>query len=87
MKNIEKLYAAYKAEYLGHNIIDTYFSFIANMIIEDHITIIEDEIIAERFNDQYGIELPLTFLHQILGVGVHKGCFVEDHGKYSVVIE
>lgn len=34
MSNITKLYAAYKAGYLGNNILDTYFSFMANMIIE-----------------------------------------------------
>ncbi|MBE5780185.1 MAG: hypothetical protein E7331_12775 [Clostridiales bacterium] len=87
MANVTKLYAAYKAGYLGNNILDTYFSFIANMISEEHLTIVEDTVIAERFKKRYSIDLPLSFVRQTLGVGVQKNCFVEDHGKYSVVIE
>ena len=32
------------------------------------------------------MELPLPFIRQILGVGVQNGSFIEDHGKYSVVV-
>ena len=85
MANITKLYAAYKAGYLGDNILDTYFSFIANMIAEKHIKVIEDTKIAAMFKERYDIELPLPFLRQVLGVGVKNNCFIEDHGKYSVV--
>lgn len=85
MANITKLYAAYKAEYLGNNILDTYFSFIASMIYENHLTIVEDYAIAKMFKEKYAFELPLPFVRQVLGVGVQKKCFIEDHGKYSVV--
>ncbi len=86
MSNITKLYAAYKAGYLGNNILDTYFSFMANMIFEEHLMVVEDGVIAAKFKERYTIELPLPFIRQVLGVGVHNGSFVEDHGKYSVVI-
>ena len=86
MTNITKLYAAYKAGYLGNNILDTYFSFMANMIFEEHLMVVEDGIIAAKFKERYTIELPLPFIRQVLGVGVHNGSFIEDHGKYSVVI-
>ena len=59
MSNITKLYAAYKAGYLGNNILDTYFSFMANMITEEHLTVVEDTVIATKFNDrklQYQVE-------------------------------
>lgn len=85
MSNITKLYAAYKAGYLGENILDTYFSFIANMIFEEKITIVEDIRVAQLFKERYDINLPLPFLRQVLGVGVKNKCFLEDHGKYSVV--
>lgn len=87
MKDITKLYAAYKAGYLGNNILDTYFSFIANMISEEHLSIVEDNAISDKFKERYKIELPLPFVRQILGVGVQKKCFIEDRGKYSVVVE
>lgn len=40
MNDVTKLYAAYKAGYLGNNILDTYFSFIANMIVEERMMVI-----------------------------------------------
>lgn len=87
MSNLIKLYAAYKAGYLGNNILDTYFSFMANMIFEDHLTVVEDSVIGAKFMERYSIELPLPFVRQILGVGVQNGCFIEDHGKYSVFVD
>ena len=47
-----KLYAAYKAGYLGNNILDTYFSFIANMISEERLTVVEDNVIADKFRER-----------------------------------
>lgn len=87
MTNITKLYAAYKAGYLGNNILDTYFSFMANMILGEHLMVVEDGVIAAKFKERYTIELPLPFIRQVLGVGVQKKCFIEDRGKYSVVAE
>ena len=86
MANITKLYAAYKAGFLGNNILDTYFSFIANMISEERLTVVEDTVIDIRIEERYTMELPLPFVRQVLGVGVQNGSFIEDHGKYSVVV-
>lgn len=87
MKNITKLYAAYKAGYLGDNILDTYFALIANMILEKHLTVIEDIVISSEIRERYQVELPLPFVRQILGVGVKNRCFIDDHGKYSIAIK
>lgn len=87
MENIKKLYIAYKAGYLGDNILNTYFSFLANMISEEHLSTIEDTVIAKKFMERYSIELPIPFLRQVLGVGVSNNCFIEDCGKYNVVVE
>lgn len=86
MANIIKLYAAYKAGFLGNNILDTYFSFVANMISEERLSVVEDTIIAAKFKERYTMDLPLPFIRQVLGVGVQNGSFIEDHGKYSVVV-
>lgn len=86
MANIIKLYAAYKSGFLGNNILDTYFSFMANMISEERLSVVEDTVIAAKFEERYMMELPLPFIRQVLGVGVRNGSFIEDHGKYSVVI-
>lgn len=86
MANIIKLYAAYKAGFLGNNILDTYFSFVANIVSEERLTVVEDTVIATKFNERYTMELPLPFIRQVLGVGVQNGSFIEDHGRYSVVV-
>jgi len=86
MANIIKLYAAYKAGVLGNNILDTYFSFMANMISEEQLTVVEDDVIAVKFKERYTIDIPLPFIRQVLGVGVQNGSFIEDRGKYSVVV-
>ena len=84
MANIIKLYAAYKAGYLGNNILDTYFSFIASIISDERLNVVEDSVIANKFNERYAMELPLPFVRQVLGIGVKNGSFIKDHGKYSV---
>ena len=85
MSNIIKLYAAYKAGYLGDNILNTYFAFIANIILDEKITTIEDAVISTTFKKRYMIELPLPFIRQVLGIGVKNKCFISDRGKYSVI--
>ncbi len=85
MPDVTKLYAAFKAGYLGNNILDTYFSFFANIILNNDSIIIEDEDVAKKFNEKYGIKLPLTFVRQVLGVGLENHSIISDHGKYISV--
>ena len=85
MSDVTKLYAAFKAGYLGNNILDTYFSFFANIILSNDSTIVEDEEIAKKFNEKYGIKLPLPFVRQVLGVGLENHSIISDHGKYDSV--
>lgn len=87
MGNIAKLQAAYKTGFLGENILDTYFSFFANIILDKKIRVIEANQIAQMFWERYAINLPLPFVRQVLGVGVQNGSIIMDHGKYSVCIE
>lgn len=84
MRNMIKLYAAFKAGYLGENLFDTYFSFFANIIKNKDLNIINDVDLAKAFEDEYGIKLPLFFVRQVLSVGVQKKCFIEVHGRYNV---
>lgn len=67
MNDITKLYVAYKAGYLGNNILDTYFIFIANIIYKEHLTVVEDVIIKKKFMERYRFDLPLPFIRQIFG--------------------
>ena len=42
-EQIIKMYAAYKTGFLGNNIFDTYFVFLANIIIDNNITVIDEK--------------------------------------------
>lgn len=77
-----KVYAAYRSGCIGDNILDTYFPFFANIIYEQHWDEIDEKKIAEVFAQKYGIILPLTFVRQVLGIGMSNGSILDDHGKY-----
>lgn len=81
------IYAAYKSGFLGNNILDTYFSFVANILLEKKIIVVDAVEVIALFNEKYGVELPLPFIHQVLGVGVENGALVPDHGTYSISLE
>lgn len=77
-----KIYAAYRSGCLGDNILDTYFPFFANIIYEQHWEEIDGGEVAKAFADKYGINLPLTFIRQVLGAGMDNEAIIDDHGKY-----
>lgn len=81
------IYAAYKSGFLGNNILDTYFSFFANILLEKEKTVVDVDEVKHLFKEKYEIDLPLPFIHQVLGVGVENGTLVPDHGKYSISLE
>lgn len=82
MSNITKLYAAYKTGYLGNNILDTYFSFVANMISEERLTVVEDSIIAAKFKERY----TMNFHYRSLGKFWGLVCRMEVLSKIMVNI-
>lgn len=81
------VYAAYKSGFLGNNILDTYFSFFANILLEKRVSVVEAVEVKNMFNEKYNIDLPLPFIHQVLGTGVENGTLVADHGRYSISLD
>lgn len=81
-KRLIKVYAAYRSGCLGDNILETYFPFFANIMYEQHWDEIDESKMAAAFADKYGIKLPLTFVRQVLGVGMNNESIIDDHGKY-----
>ena len=78
-----KVYAAYRSGCIGDNILDTYFPFFANIIYEQHWDEIDEKKIAEVFAQKYGIILPLTFVRQVLGIGMSNGSILSVQCKVS----
>ena len=65
-----KLYAAFKAGYMGQNILNTYFPFFANILHEKHIEVIDEYLLQKEFHNKYNFEPtasnPLyTLLHRL----------------------
>ena len=79
-----KVYAAYRSGNLGNNIFDTYFPFLATIICEEGYDTVEEDRVAERFKSKYGIILPLTFVRQVLSVGMQNGSIEDQFGQYVV---
>ena len=79
-----KVYAAYRSGCLGNNIFDAYYPFVATIIYEEQWTYIDSETVAAKFNEKYGIELPLSFVNQVLGIGVANGSIIDSMGQFNV---
>ena len=77
-----KLYAAYKSGCLGNNILDTYFTFFANIILEENLETISEEEMQKCFEKKYQVELPLGFVRQVLGIGISNGAIIDERGAY-----
>lgn len=77
-----KLYAAYKSGCLGNNILDTYFTFFANIILEENVETISEEEMQKCFEKKYRVELPLGFVRQVLGMGISNGAIIDERGAY-----
>ena len=82
-----KLQAAFAAGFLGTNLLEAYFPFLANIICSEKMTLIVPVKISESFKRRYGFEIPLTFIRSILSIGVQRGLFQYDkqYGRYYVV--
>lgn len=82
--DLAKMYAAFRSGCLGNNILDAYFPFFVNIICEENWDIVDEVKVAECFEKKYHIPVPLTFVRQVLGVGMRNNSINYDHGKYRV---
>lgn len=83
-KDVVKLYAAYQSGCLGNNILDTYFAFFANVILENKLETVDEKAVQEKIKKKYKIDLPLSFIRQVLGIGITNGSIIDDRGVYLV---
>ena len=67
-----KLYAAFKAGYMGQNILNTYFPFFANILHEKHIEVIDEYLLQKEFHNKYNFEPTIPFIRQVLSVGLEN---------------
>ena len=61
-----KLYAAFRSRCLGDSVLDVYFSFFANILIEESISVVNANDLLKKFEERYQFPIPLTFVRQVL---------------------
>ena len=86
-QEILKLYTAFRSGCLGDNVLDVYFSFFANILIEENVTDVEANDLCARFEQKYRFPIPLPFVRQVLSVGVRNSSIINFHGRYQVIAE
>lgn len=84
MKQIDKLYAAYRSGCLGDDRLESYYPFFAKIILDSQWRVVEEQKVEMKFAELYGFNLPLTFVRQVLGVGIENGSIVNSCGQYLV---
>jgi hypothetical protein len=80
-----KLYAAFRSGCLGDNVLDVYFSFFANILLEEGVTVVDATALCSKFEERYQFPVPQTFVRQVLSVGVSNGAIVRVKERYEVV--
>ncbi len=79
-----KMYIAFRSGCLGNNVLDVYFSFFANILLEKNIKIINAKNLCEEFEQRYQFSVPITFVRQVLSVGLSNSAIISDKGQYEV---
>ena len=84
-QDVVKLYAAFRSGCLGENILDVYFPFFANILIENNVNVVDENELKNKFEQKYDIPVLVNFVRQVLGVGVINGSIANVKGRYEVV--
>ena len=84
MNKADKLYAAYKLGYAGTKWQETYFAFLANVILDEEIKELRSPIIIDLFEKKYGIRLPTMVVNHVLSFGLSRGVIAGRNGIYRV---
>ncbi len=82
-----KLYSAFRSGCLGDNVLDVYFSFFANILLEEGVTVVDAKDMCDKFEQRYQFPVPLTFVRQVLSVGVNNEAIVRVKERFEIVHE
>lgn len=87
MNKADKLYAAYKLGYAGTKWQETYFAFLANVILDEEIKELRSPTIIDLFEKKYGIRLPTMVVNHVLSYGLSRGVIAGRNGIYRVDLQ
>ncbi len=78
------LYAALKTGFIkNNNVLNAYYSLVANIIMTNRIETIDENEITVLFEKNYGIPVTIPFVRQVLGVGLENGSIETVKGQYK----
>lgn len=76
------VYALFKMQCANGNVLEAYYPFMANIILENNMEEINEDLIKKVFEDRYKINISVLFIRQVLGVGIENKSIVKKYGKY-----
>lgn len=82
-KKFLRLYAVFKAGYLGHNILETYYPFFASIIYEEQMETVDEHYIQKKFTEKYNFSPTILFIRQVLCIGIENKSIQKKAGKYT----
>lgn len=76
------VYALFKMQCANGNVLEAYYPFMANIILENNMEEINEDLIKKVFEERYKINISVLFIRQVLGVGIENKSIVKKYGKY-----
>ena len=83
---IERLfdvYAIFKLTCTSGSIMEVYYPFLANIILDKNMDKINVNEVKKVFEEKYGLPISVPFIRQVLAVGIENGSIVKLYGEYS----
>lgn len=82
-EKILKSYAVIQAGLIGENMLESYFPYFANIIYQNKYKYIDEEELKHDFKEKYFIDVPSTFIRQVLSVGIKNELIIYYKGRYE----
>lgn len=80
--HLNDVYIIYKLQCQKNNILEAYFPFLANIVVENRWEEVNENLIKQKFESKYGIYISISFIRQVLGIGVENKSIAKQYGKY-----
>lgn len=76
------VYALFKMQCANGCVLESYYPFLANIILENDMEEINEDLIKKAFEERYNIHISVSFIRQVLGIGIENKSIVKKYGKY-----
>ncbi len=81
-KSFSEVYELFKIRCSNGNILESYYPFLASVILESGMEQVNDIDVRSAFEEKYSIPITLPFIRQVLSVGIENRSIVNVKGEY-----